>query len=179
MAGHNKWTQIKRKKGITDAKRSQMFSKLTRLISLESKKANGDSTAPGLRTVIEKARSFNMPNENIDRAVKKGVGGTGEDLEAITYEAYAPGGVALIIEALTGNRNKAASEIKHILSIHDGVLGGKGSSAWAFKKTAEGWMPESSVETDETTRGKLEKLLEALEDNDEVENVYTNLSNNR
>src|SRR3989338_7323656 len=110
MAGHNKWSQIKRKKEVTDAKKSQVFSKLARLITLESRKAGGDLNSPGLRAVIEKARSYNMPGDNIERAVKKGVEKSEENLEAIIYEAYGPGGVALIIEALTGNRNKTASE---------------------------------------------------------------------
>ena len=176
MAGHNKWTQIKRKKGATDAQKSKIFSKLGRLISLESRKAGGKIDSPGLRTVMEKARFYNMPKDTIERAVKKGVGGEDGELEAITYEAYAPGGVALMIEALTGNRNKAANEIKYILAEHRSSLGTIGSASWAFKKMEGDWIPNAVVEADEQTRKEVEALIEALEENDEVQDVYTNLS---
>ena len=177
MAGHNKWSQIKRKKEVTDAKKSQVFSKLARLITLESRKAGGDLNSPGLRAVIEKARSYNMPGDNIERAVKKGVEKSEENLEAIIYEAYGPGGVALIIEALTGNRNKAASEIKHILSENDASLGAIGSTLWAFTKTREGWLPQTTIEVSPEDKEKIETLCETLEDNEEVQEVYTNLKN--
>ncbi len=175
MAGHNKWVQIKRKKGVTDAQKSKTFSKLARLITLESKKAVGNMTAPGLRTVIEKAKSFNMPSDNIERAVKKGAGGEEGTLEAITYEAYGQGGVPLIIEALTTNRNKASSEIKHILSEHGAALGAIGSASWAFTKTAEGWVPNTPMKADEVTQSSIDALLEELLNNDEVQDIYTNL----
>src|SRR3972149_289459 len=106
MAGHNKWTQIKRQKGVTDAKKSKLFGKLARLVALESKKAQGNINAPGLRAVIEKAKSINMPNENIERAVKKGAGGDAGEMEEVLYEGYGPGGVAIILEGVTDQRKK-------------------------------------------------------------------------
>src|SRR5690348_14238091 len=116
MSGHNKWSKIKRQKGASDAAKSKIFSKMGALIASESKRVKGDVTSPTLRAAIEKAREYNMPNDTIDRAVKKGLGADAQSFEAITYEAYGPGGSALIIEALTTNRNKAAQEVKHILS---------------------------------------------------------------
>jgi YebC/PmpR family DNA-binding regulatory protein len=116
MSGHNKWSKIKNKKAVTDAYKARVFSKLVRAITVESKLAKGDVNSPGLRTAIEKAKAENVPNDNIERAVKKGTGNDAGEMEQITYEAYGPGGCALMIEALTDNRNKAAQEIKHILS---------------------------------------------------------------
>src|SRR3989344_5528495 len=118
MSGHNKWSKIKNKKAATDATKSKIFSKMAKLISTASKQTKCDITSPTLRAAMDKAREYNMPADNIERAVKKGAGTDAETLEAITYEAYGPGGSALVIEALTDNRNKAAQEIKFILSNH-------------------------------------------------------------
>jgi len=176
MSGHNKWSKIKRQKEKTDAEKSKMFSKLAKLISSASRVSKGDTTSPSLRAVIDKAREFNMPSDNIDRAVKKGAGEEGENLEAITYEAYGPGGSALIIEALTTNRNKAAQEVKHILSLHGFELATQGSASWAFKKepATNSWQPTVPVPLSEEDEAVLEKLINDLEENDEVQDVYTN-----
>lgn len=174
MSGHSKWAQIKRQKAVTDAKKSKVFSKLARLIALESKKAGGNVNAPGLRTVIEKAKSVNMPNENIDRAIKKGVGGNDVQVETVIYEGYGPGGSAIIIEGLTDNRNRTSAEIKHLLSKNNGTLAAIGAASWAFEKTAEGWIPKTTVDLSKEDSVSLEKLIEALEDNDDVQEVYTN-----
>src|SRR3989338_825308 len=112
MSGHNKWSKIKNKKAVTDATKSKIFSKMAKLISTASRQVKGDTTSPILRTAIEKAREYNMPALNIERAVKKGSGRDAAALAAITYEVYGPAGSALIIEALTTNRKKAAQEIK-------------------------------------------------------------------
>lgn len=181
MSGHNKWSKIKRQKGATDAAKSKIFGKFAKLIATASREAKGDTTSPVLRAAIEKAREFNMPSDNIERAVKKGVGGDGESFEAITYESYGPGGSALIIEALTTNRNKAAQEVKHILSLHGFSLAAPGSATWAFTKTNQdspegeaGWIPNMTVPLSPEDEEILTKLIEALEENDEVQNVYTN-----
>ena len=174
MAGHNKWTQIKRQKGVTDAKRSKVFTKYARLISMESKKAGGDISAPGLRAAITKARGENMPNENIERAIKKGTGGESGELEPITYEAYGPGGVGLIIETLSDNRSKTAQEIKHKLSLNGGTLGAIGSVTWAFEKGPEGWVASTPVEIGATETEKLSLLINELEDLDDVQTVTDN-----
>lgn len=172
MAGHNKWSKIKRQKEKTDAQKSKIFGKLVRMISVEAKRAQGNISDPGLRTAIEKAREANVPNENIERAIKKA--NDGENLESITYEAYGPGGSALVIEALTTNRNKAAQEIKHVLSEFDIALASIGSATWAFEKTKDGWIPQSTVSISEEDAQKLESIIDALEENDEVQEVFTN-----
>jgi transcriptional/translational regulatory protein YebC/TACO1 len=120
MSGHSKWAQIKRQKGAEDAKKSKLFGKLGSLIASESRKAKGDLTAPGLRTIIEKAKKENMPKDTIDRAVKKGMGGETDAMEELTYEAYGPGGCALIIESFTGNRPKERRRVRSPKAKKDG-----------------------------------------------------------
>jgi len=173
MSGHNKWSQIKNKKAATDAKKSKVFSKYARLITLESKKCNGDTNSATLRSVIEKAKKENMPSDNIERAIKKGKGGEGGEMETIVYEGYGPGGCGIIIEALTENRNKASAEIKHIFSKNGFILGTPGSASWNFEKTAEGYIPKMTTPLSDEDLEKLERIVDELEDNDEVQNVYT------
>ncbi len=172
MAGHSKWKQIKHKKAASDAKKSKIFSKLALLIGNEAKKAKGDRNAPGLRTAIEKARSENMPNENIERAISRA--NEQKELEAITYEGYGPGGVGIIVEALTGNRNKAAQEVKHAFSKHGYSLGGIGSVAWGFTKEHTEWVPTMTIPLSDADAEKLSELVETLEESEEVNAVYTN-----
>lgn len=176
MAGHNKWAQIKHKKAITDAKKSKIFSKLVRFIAVEAK-LSGGKDSPGLRSAIEKAKKVNMPSDNIERAIKKGsVPGT--SMESITYEAYGPGGVAIVIETLTDSKNRTAQEIKHILSVNETSLGAIGSTTWAFKReiSQEGlvWIPTMKVELSDADLESLDKLVEALEESDDVQEVFTN-----
>jgi YebC/PmpR family DNA-binding regulatory protein len=176
MAGHNKWAQIKHKKAITDAKKSKIFSKLVRFIAVEAR-LSGGKESPGLRSAIEKAKKVNMPAENIERAIKK-ASEPGAHMDAITYEAYGPGGIGIIIETLTDSKNRTAQDIKHILSKNGFVLGGIGSVVWNFKKeiTPEGliWKPENTLEISDTDLELLDKLVEELEENDDVQEVFTN-----
>jgi YebC/PmpR family DNA-binding regulatory protein len=174
MSGHNKWAQIKRQKGAEDAKRSKLFSMLARIITLESKKVGGNVSSPSLRTAIEKAKKQNMPNDNIDRAVKRGVGADAQSYEEFLYEAYGPGGAALIIEGLTDSKNRTLSEIKHILGEHGSSLASQGSALWAFTKGEEGWVPNSTMPLSETDETEFLKLLEKIDDHEDVKNVYTN-----
>ncbi len=136
MSGHSKWHTIKHKKGAADAKRGQMFTKLIKEISISARHGGGDPEAnPRLRTVILKAKAGNMPKENIDRAIKKGTGELeGVSYEEILYEAYGPGGVALLIDILTDNKNRAAAEIRNLLNKGGGNLGAAGSVAYLFKR---------------------------------------------
>ena len=173
MSGHNKWSKIKNQKAVTDGQKSKLFTKAVRLLTVEAKKAHGDVNAPGLATAIKKAREVNMPNDNIERAVKK-ASNEPANMESIVYEAYGPGGCAMVIDALTDNRNKAAQEIKHILSLHETELAGMGAATWAFKKTHEGWEPQTTVPLSDEDGAKLNTLVEALEECDEVQSVYTN-----
>jgi YebC/PmpR family DNA-binding regulatory protein len=116
MGGHNKWSQIKRQKGANDAAKSKVWAKLSRRITVESKKAGGDANAANVRSVVEMAKRENMPKDAIERAIAKGTGVDVAEMEAITYEAYGPGGAAIIIETLTDSRNRTAAEIKHLLT---------------------------------------------------------------
>lgn len=176
MAGHNKWSQIKHKKAATDAKKSKIFSKLARAIAVEAK-LSGGADSPGLRTIVEKARKVNMPNENIERAIKKASEPSAQ-MEAIVYEAYGPGGAGLIITTLTDSRNRTAQEVKHILSKNGFALGGIGSVVWAFEKavTDEGivYKPTTTVALSDSDLETLEKLIDELEENDDVQEVFTN-----
>ncbi len=136
MSGHSKWHTIKHKKGAADAKRGQMFTKLIKEISISARLGGGDPEAnPRLRTVILKAKAANMPKDNIERAIKKGTGELeGVNYEEILYEAYGPGGVAMLIDILTDNKNRAAAEIRNLLNKGGGNLGAAGSVAYQFKR---------------------------------------------
>ncbi|MDE2041214.1 MAG: YebC/PmpR family DNA-binding transcriptional regulator [Patescibacteria group bacterium] len=174
MSGHNKFSKIKHLKAKNDAQKSKVYGKLVRLITVEAKKAKGDVRSPGLATAIEKARKENMPNDTIDRAVKKAATDNSAAMENIVYESYGPGGVAILIEALTDNRNKAAQEIKHILSQNGCELASPGSASWAFQKTHEGWQPTTTMPLEDADIQLLSKLVEDLEENEDVQDVYTN-----
>jgi YebC/PmpR family DNA-binding regulatory protein len=140
MAGHSKWASIKHKKKATDAKRGQLFTKLARAIQVAAREGGGDPEGnPALANAIQKAKDARMPKDNIERAIAKGTG-SGSDadaLESVTYEGYGPGGVALLVEAVTDNRNRTGSEVRHALTSHGGSLGEPGSVAWIFEKKGE------------------------------------------
>ncbi len=236
MAGHSKWSNIKHKKAKADAVRGKMFTKLTRVIMLAAKEGGSDpETNFRLRIAIEKAKEFNMPNDNIERAIKRGSGQLeGVTYEEITYEGYGPSGVAIMVELITDNRNRTASDIRYIFSKHGGNLGESGCVAWLFEKkgiilvnrddadeeelmmyaidggaddfkveeesfeittepkelekvksyldemgisveNAEITMiPSNSVEVNGEDAVRLMKLIDALEDNDDVQEVYGN-----
>jgi YebC/PmpR family DNA-binding regulatory protein len=135
MSGHSKWAKIKRKKASTDAKRGNIFTKLIKEITIAARHGGGDPDAnPRLRSAIDSAKSLNMPNENINRAIKRGTGELeGQTLIEVAYEVYGPSGVAILIEVVTDNRNRITSEIRHVLSRYNGSMGGQGSVAWQFQ----------------------------------------------
>ncbi|MCX6747420.1 MAG: YebC/PmpR family DNA-binding transcriptional regulator [Candidatus Nomurabacteria bacterium] len=177
MSGHNKWSQIKHKKEITDGKKSKIFSKLVKYISVEAR-LSGGKESPGLRSAIEKAKKVNMPKDIIERAVKK-ASDSNVSMENIMYEAYGPGGVGIIIETLTDSRNRTAQDVKHILAENNTAFAGIGSVSWAFEKKItpeEGlvWIPTTHVEATEDDLMLLDKLVEDLENNDDVQDVFTN-----
>lgn len=240
MSGHSKWSQIKHKKAITDVKKGKIFSKMVRLISVAARAKGKDPEAnPNLRTLIDKARSINMPIENIERAIAKGAGELeGSQIEEFTLEAYGPGGSALVIEGTTDNNNRSISELKFLLSEYNGKLANPGSVLWLFerygliiakasaakkdeleliaidsgaedikwpdeetleiytkpeelekiRKSLLGkslrpdesslvWMPKNEIRIeDQRAKECLEKLFEALDDNEDVSEVYTNVS---
>ena len=237
MSGHSKWATIKHKKGAADSKRGQMFTKLIKEISIAARMGGGDPDGnPRLRTAVLKARAANMPKDNVDRAIKKGTGELeGTTYEELTYEAYAPGGGALLIEVLTDNKNRAAAEIRNLLTRSGANLGTSGSVSYLFKRKgilsydgeaysedqimeaaldagaddiqnedgtlvvytdpndfesvlnainskkfetlgAEiSMVPDVYIDVDTDTAGKVQKLIERLEENEDVQNVYHNV----
>jgi YebC/PmpR family DNA-binding regulatory protein len=236
VSGHSKWATIKRKKGAADAKRGQLFSKLSRAIIVAAKEGGPDPEAnAALATAIQKARDNSMPKENIERAVQRGAGGgEGAAYESVVYEGYGPGGVAVLCMILTDNRNRAASDVRHIFNKHGGSLATPGAVAWQFDRKgmivveAEGvdedalmelaldagaeditldggsWqvtteatglaavrsaleeaglavasaeltmIPKSTVQPDENEARRLLKLVDSLEDSDDVQEVFAN-----
>lgn len=238
MSGHSHWATIKRKKGATDAKRGKMFSKLARNITVAAKTGGGDPDLNlRLQYAVEKAKAANMPKDNIERAFKKGAGGSsGEELFECLYEGYGPGGVAVMLEIVTDNKNRTASEIRKIFDMYGGSLGVSGSVSWMFEKrgmvvvnsenvdedklmmtaleagaedvvrvehvyqvictpsdfestrttlteqdipfeSAEiSWVPKSLIELDEKAGKKVVEFMDALEDHDDVQDVYANFN---
>ncbi|MEI7462819.1 MAG: YebC/PmpR family DNA-binding transcriptional regulator [Candidatus Taylorbacteria bacterium] len=174
MSGHNKFSKIKHIKAKNDAQKSKNFGKLVRLLTVESKKAHGNLTSPGLVSAIDKARKENMPNDTVERAIKKGATDNSADMESIIYETYGPGGIAILVEALTDNRNKAAQEIKHILSKNSYELASPGSASWAFAKANGTWTATTTMPLEDADIELLTRLVEELEANDEVQEVFTN-----
>jgi YebC/PmpR family DNA-binding regulatory protein len=137
MSGHSKWSSIKHKKGAADAKRGKLFSKLARAITVAARDGGGDTDGnPALATAVQKAREASMPKDKIQKAIDTGTGAGADSaaIERILYEGYGPGGVAMLVEALTDNRNRASAEIRHAFSSHGGSLGEPGSVAWIFEK---------------------------------------------
>jgi YebC/PmpR family DNA-binding regulatory protein len=237
MSGHSKWATIKHKKGAADAKRGQMFTKLIKEISIAARMGGGDPDSnPRLRTAILKAKAANMPKDNVERAIKKGTGELeGVNYEELTYEAYAPGGVAVLIEVLTDNKNRAAADVRNILNKAGGSLATAGAVSRLFKRkgviTFDGekytedqimeaaleggaedvtasdgiievttapedfeavlnalnaknfesmsaeisMIPDAEVSLDKDATGKVMKMIDRLEENDDVQNVYHNL----
>jgi YebC/PmpR family DNA-binding regulatory protein len=238
LSGHSKWSTIKHKKGAADAKRGKLFSKLSRAIMVAAKEGGGDpATNLALQNAIEKARSYSMPKDNIERAIAKGSGESGDasSFETVVYEGYGPEGVAVLVEALTDNRNRTASDVRHLFTKHGGNLGATGAVAWQFERRgvvlvaaegtdedalvlaaaeagaddverdgelfqvssapdqltevrtaleAEGFAIESAelsmvpkvtvAIADEATARQVVRLVEGLEDNDDVQDVYAN-----
>jgi YebC/PmpR family DNA-binding regulatory protein len=240
MAGHSKWAQIKHKKATVDARRGQLFTKLARAITVAARDGGGDPEGnASLANAIEKAKSYRMPKENIERAIARGTGAGGDAaaIESVVYEGYGPGGVAILIECLTDNRNRTAAEIRHLFSRADANLGEPGSVSWMFEKkgvvlvdgeryseedlisaidagaedvasdgdslrivcdpadlpavrqaledagvevqsTEQSMLPKTTVEVDADAARKLLRLMDALDDHDDVDQVHANFDIN-
>ncbi|MFA6136200.1 MAG: YebC/PmpR family DNA-binding transcriptional regulator [Candidatus Paceibacterota bacterium] len=174
MSGHNKWSQIKNKKGVTDKKRSQVFSKLLRAISLAAKQNDNPQYNSKLKATMDKAKENNVPQENIERAIKKSQ--EVENIESLIIESYGPEGVALLIEASTDNRNRTISEIKRIISDHQGKWADPGSVMWAFEPDTNEhvWKAKFPQKISEDGERRLLSLMEALDDHGDVDEIYTN-----
>ena len=165
MSGHSKWSTIKRKKGAQDAKRGKIFTTLIKEITVAAKNGGGDESAnPRLRQAILKAKSANMPQDNIKRAIKKGTGDLpGMSYEEAVYEGYAPGGVAVLMEVLTDNKNRTVADIRHIMTKHGGNLGENGSVSWMFNKKGEIILDLSAGDEETVMEAVLESGAEDLE----------------
>ncbi len=172
MSGHSKWSSIKHKKGITDARRGKIFSKLIKEITVAARMGGGDPAAnPRLRTAVQAAKSENMPKDNIERAIKKGTGELeGVSYEESVYEGYGPGGAAVFIESLTDNKNRAVADIRHILSKSGGNLGAAGCVAWMFDKKGYIVVENDAVDEDALMEIAIEAGAEDVrEDNSNYE----------
>ena len=166
MSGHSKWSTIKHKKGAADAKRGKLFSKLTRALIVAAKEGGPDPAGNlALQNAIEKARAASMPKDNIDRAIAKGAGTDSDSAayETVIYEGYGPAGVAVIVEALTDNRNRTASEVRHTFAKNDGNLGGSGAVAWLFERRGIVIVDGEGVEEDELMLAAAEGGAEDVE----------------
>jgi YebC/PmpR family DNA-binding regulatory protein len=184
MSGHSHFASIKHKKAITDAKRGKIFSKLSRQVSVAAKEKGGDpDTNPALKVAIQRAKEFNLPKENIERAIKKGTGELeGAKLESVLFEAYGPGGIAIIVEGITDNKNRSLGEIKQILNQNGGKLVGEGGVRWMFERKVREeepgsleWVAKQEIELPEKDKEACQKLFEALDENETVQEIYSNL----
>lgn len=179
MSGHSKWNNIKNRKAAVDAKKSKVFAIISKLITVAVKEGGSSDAAsnPRLRLALDKAKAANMPNVNIQKAIDKGSGKDGGSaIEEILYEGYAAGGVGVMIRALTDNRNRTGSEIKFLFDRNGGNLAGPGAVSYLFERDGEGYKVKVPVPVDETSKTSVLKLLEALEDHDDVELVVNNMA---
>ena len=173
MSGHSKWSQIKNKKAKNDQDKGRLFSKFSKAISVAAKTNPDPKFNIVLRAVIEQARKMNMPAANIERAISKAneVG----DLEELLIEAYAPEGVGILIKAITDSRNRTISEIKVVFRENDAKIAEPGALAWAFEKRDHEYTAKFTSTPSEEARGRVAKLIEALEDRDDVQEVYSTI----
>jgi YebC/PmpR family DNA-binding regulatory protein len=175
MSGHNKWSTIKHKKGAADAKRGKLFTKLIKEITVAARMGGGDADAnPRLRSAITTARSNNMPNDTIDRAVKRGTGDLeGVEYEEVSYEGYGPGGAAVIVETLTDNRNRTVSEVRHAFSKHNGNMGESGCVSWMFDKIGIITVDKEGTDEEQLMEQALEAGAEDVKDEGDAFSVHT------
>lgn len=176
MSGHSKWAQIKRQKGANDAKKGQMFTKLGREIAVAAREGGGDPEANfRLRLAIQRARDSNMPMDNIERAIKRATGGSeGVTFEEITYEGYGPGGVAIMVEAMTDNRNRTVGEVRNVFTRNGGSLGESGCVAWIFEPRGVISVDATGRDVDDLALLAIDAGAEDVESNGTTLEVYTN-----
>lgn len=175
MSGHSKWHNIKRKKSAEDQKRSKLFSKTSRLISVAAREGGGDPDAnPALRLAMQKAKEARMPKENVERAIKKGTGELeGDNYQEVVYEGYGPLGGAFLLNCLSDNPNRTVSEVRNIFSQYGGNLGEKGSTAYIFDSQTKAPSFTIDIESEEKAK-KVDEIIDELEDHDDIQGVYHN-----
>ena len=168
MSGHSKWHTIKHKKGAADAKRGKIFTRIIKELTVAARNGGGDPDSnPRLRTIIAEAKANNMPRENIERAIRRGTGEEpGVQYEEVTYEGYGPGGVALMIETLTDNKNRTVGEIRHLLSKHAGNLAAENSVAWMFSRKGQIIVEKSAVDEEKLLSAALDNGADDMNDDD-------------
>lgn len=178
MAGHSKWNNIKNRKGAQDAARGKVFGEVAKMIRIAVKEGASDDPKfnPGLRVALDKARAANMPKEKVQKAIERGMGksATGASIQEITYEGFGPGGVAMIVVALTDNVNRTAGDMKYAFSRNNGSMGGPGSAMYMFKRAEDGGY-EATMKIDiedNATKLQLKQLVEAIREIEDVEDVY-------
>jgi transcriptional/translational regulatory protein YebC/TACO1 len=177
MSGHNKWSQIKNKKEVTDKKRGALFSKLLAAISVAARLDPNPQFNPRLTAAVEAARTAHVPQENIERAISKS--SETKNLEELVIEAFGPEKSALVAVCITNNRNRTTSEMRHLLEEHGAKMGLPGSAAWAFEVPQPGgaWTPKFPQELSPEGKQKLGEIIEALEEREDIQNVFTNVIN--
>ncbi|MCL6105856.1 MAG: YebC/PmpR family DNA-binding transcriptional regulator [Actinobacteria bacterium] len=175
MSGHSKWSSIKHKKGAADAKRGKLFSKLSRAITVAAKEGGPDPTGNAtLATAIQKAKDNSMPKDNIERAIQRGAGGgDGEIYETITYEGYGPAGVAVLVEAMTDNRNRTAAEVRNIFNRNNGKLGETGSVAWMFERKGSIVVDANKVDEDQLMTAAIDAGAEDVSQDESTYEIVT------
>ena len=175
MAGHSKWKQIKRQKGVADAKRSQVFTKFGREISVATRQGGPDPESnPRLRLAIDRAREQNMPKDNIERAIKRASGEGGEAvIEEAVYEGYGPGGIAILVQALTDNRNRTVSDVRNIFARSGGNLGESGSVAWLFETRGVITIEAQGIDPDDVALTAIDAGADDVQVDDSAVEVYT------
>lgn len=177
MSGHSKWKQIKHKKGAADQKKGQLFSKLSKLISIAAKKGADPALNFELKNTIEKARSFNVPSDNIEKAIKRASEKEAAALEEIRIGAIGPNSVGFIVQAITDNRNRTIGEIKNILKNYNIKMVQPGALLWMFEKKGSGFMAKAPIAiTDQPLKEKINKFLQEISEHDDVKEIYSNLT---
>ncbi len=179
MSGHSKWSQIKRQKGANDAKRGAIFTKIAREISIAAREGGGDPDANyRLRLAMEKARSENMPADNIKRAIEKAAGGSAaEQYEEIVYEGYGPGGVAILVEAATDNRNRTVADVRSLFTRSGGQLSGAGAVAWQFEPRGVVVVPRNGIDPDDVALAAIDAGADDVDTDGELIEVVTSPAN--
>lgn len=182
MSGHSKWAQIKYKKAASDAKRGKLFSKIAKAITIAVKDSpvgggggKDPKTNSRLASAIEEAKAVNMPSDNIERAIKRATEKDSAELKEVIYEAYGLAGSAIIIIAVTDNSNRTTNEIKHLLLENGTKLGTQGSVMWSFTKQEKEYIPNFPIDLNETDIKQFDSLLEALDNHDDIQEVYSNV----
>jgi YebC/PmpR family DNA-binding regulatory protein len=177
MSGHSKWSTIKRKKGAADAKRGKLFTKAIKEITIAAREGGGDPSAnPRLRLAVDNAKAINMPADNIERAIKKATGELeGVTYHELTYEGYATGGIALLVEVATDNKNRTVAEVRHLFSKHNGSMGESGSVAWMFEKKGIISLPKQDKSEDEVFEIVLNAGAEDLQSEEEFFEIQTDV----